>query len=62
LTVAEEQLSSMREEMATATTNYEGQLAMMSEHVANMNDKLTRQTDEIDGLRYEVNQAKRGKK
>ncbi len=44
---AEEELKSalelsdaLKEEIRTTATSYDGQLSMMSEHVANMNDKL----------------------
>jgi len=41
----------LKEELMTNVTNYESQLSMMSEHLANMNDKLAQQKDEIDSLR-----------
>ena len=33
--------------MGLTTSSYEGQLSMMSEHVASMNDKLATQTDQV---------------
>ncbi len=49
-----------KEEAGTAAANYEGQLGLMAEHVANMNDKLASQSDEIEGLKYEL--ANKGNK
>ncbi len=45
----------LREELATNVSNYESQLSLMSEHLANMNDKLTQQKDEIDSLKINNN-------
>ena len=42
----------LKEELATNVSNYESQLSLMSEHLANMNDKLTHQRDEIDSLKH----------
>ena len=42
----------LKEELATNVSNYESQLSLMSEHLANMNDKLTQQRDEIDSLKH----------
>lgn len=56
---AKEDIRALKEESATLTTNYEGQLSMMSEHVANMNDKLTSQTDHIERLKYELQSRKK---
>ena len=47
--------AALQDELATTTRSYEGQLSMMSEHLAGMNDKLTAQTDEIDALKYQLN-------
>ncbi len=41
------QVRLLRDEMGLTTTSYEGQLSMMSEHVASMNDKLATQTDQV---------------
>ncbi len=48
----------LREELQTTSWNYEGQLSLMSEHLAQLNDRLTRQTDEIEELRGEVSSSK----
>lgn len=50
----------LQDEVGVTASNYEGQLTLMTEHVARMNDKLTSQTDEIENLRYQLN--KKGKK
>lgn len=47
-------LEKLQGELLTTTTNYETQLSMMSEHLANMNEKLTVQKDEIDQLNYQL--------
>lgn len=44
----------LQEDLQTTTQNYETQLSIMSEHLANMNDKLTIQRDEIDQLKYQM--------
>ena len=44
--------------MQTTTRSYEGQLSMMSEHLAGMNEKLTTQKDEIELLKYQLNNTK----
>ncbi|XP_065347282.1 protein phosphatase 1 regulatory subunit 21 [Cloeon dipterum] len=53
-------LDKLQEELHTTTTNYESQLSMMSEHLANMNEKLAVQKDEIDQLKYQL--KNKGKK
>ena len=45
-------INELNEELATNVSNYESQLSLMSEHLANMNDKLTQQRDEIDSLKH----------
>ena len=47
-----------QDELQTTTRSYEGQLSMMSEHLAGMNEKLTTQKDEIDILKYQLQNAK----
>lgn len=42
---------SCQDELQTTAKSYEGQLSMMSEHLAGMNEKLAQQKDEIDELR-----------
>ncbi|ELT99452.1 hypothetical protein CAPTEDRAFT_222323 [Capitella teleta] len=52
-------IAQLKDELQTTTKSYEGQLSMMSEHLANMNEKLTTQKDEIDALKYQAqNSAK----
>ena len=43
-----------KEEYHTSVENYEFQLRTMSEHLAEMNEKLTTQSDEIDLLKYQA--------
>lgn len=40
----------LQDELQTTSKSYEGQLSMMSEHLASMNEKLAKQKDEIDEL------------
>jgi hypothetical protein len=54
LKLAMEQVDLLKEENETTANSYDGQLRMMSEHVANMNEKLSSQTDEIQSLKYEL--------
>ncbi len=51
----------LREEVGVTSAGYEGQLGLMTEHVANMNDKLSAQTDEIERLKFELKGGKKGK-
>ena len=48
---AEERCRLLAEEAALTAKNYEGQLSMMSEHLANMNERLTSQTEHIQALK-----------
>ena len=48
----------LQDELQTTTRSYEGQLSMMSEHLAGMNEKLAQQKDEIDDLRAQQAQNK----
>ena len=59
---AQDQIEIIKEEAKTTSVNYENQLSLMSEHLANMNDKLTKQTDEIETLKYELTNKKSGSK
>ena len=52
-------INDLKEEARTTSVNYEEQLSMMSEHLANMNDKLTTQTDEIERLHFEMGNNKK---
>ena len=47
-----------QDELQTTTRSYEDQLSMMSEHLAGMNEKLTTQKDEIDMLKYQLQNPK----
>ena len=47
----EERCKLLAEEAALTAKNYEGQLSVMTEHLANMNDTLSRQTEEIQSLK-----------
>lgn len=44
----------LQEELSVTTRNYEDQLSSMSEHMANMNDKLAAQETTIEDLTYEL--------
>ena len=55
---AEKAIEDLKEDAKTTSLNYEEQLSMMSEHLANMNDKLTRQTDEIERLHFDLGNKK----
>uniref|UniRef100_A0A0B6YWD3 Protein phosphatase 1 regulatory subunit 21 n=1 Tax=Arion vulgaris TaxID=1028688 RepID=A0A0B6YWD3_9EUPU len=54
LKLANQSLAHLKDELQTTTRSYEGQLSMMSEHLAGMNEKLTQQKDEIDELRQQL--------
>ncbi|KAK7600943.1 hypothetical protein V9T40_008384 [Parthenolecanium corni] len=53
----------LREELSTVCQNYEVQLSMMSDHLASVNEKLAQQSEEIDNLKYQLNNKmlKKGK-
>ena len=55
-------VSVRQDELQTTTRSYEGQLSMMSEHLAAMNERLTQQKDEIDILKYQLEQQQQGSK
>ena len=59
LETAEKSMNDLKEEARTTSSTYEEQLSMMSEHLANMNDKLTKQTDEIERLHFEMGNNKK---
>ena len=42
-----QKMFSMEEDTDTTAANYEQQISMMTEHVANMNEKLADRADEI---------------
>ncbi|KAK2153779.1 hypothetical protein LSH36_286g01011 [Paralvinella palmiformis] len=52
----------LKDELQTTTRSYEGQLSMMSEHLAAINEKLTTQKDEIDVLKYQLNNCNKTNK
>ncbi|BFZ12333.1 hypothetical protein BsWGS_15372 [Bradybaena similaris] len=54
LKLANQSLAHLKDELQTTTRSYEGQLSMMSEHLAGMNEKLAQQKDEIDELRQQL--------
>lgn len=51
----------LREELSTVCQNYEVQLSMMSDHLASVNEKLAQQSEEIDNLKYQLNNKVRSK-
>lgn len=54
LTEAQNNVSRLKEELLTTTSNYKEQLQSMSEHMANMNEKLASQQEEIEILKHEL--------
>lgn len=46
--------TSLQKEKETQEGNYKAQLNTMSEHLANMNEKLICQTEEIQQLKFEL--------
>lgn len=61
--IAKQMIEDMKEEQKMLKTSYEDQLNLMSEHLANLNETLTIQKDEIDELRQMANtkSSKKGK-
>ncbi|XP_043273202.1 protein MLP1 isoform X2 [Venturia canescens] len=55
--------TSLQEDREVREGNYKSQLSTMSEHLANMNEKLIRQTEEIQQLKFELSNknVKKGK-
>lgn len=49
----EERASKLSEELVSTTQTYDSQLAVMTEHLANMNEKLALQKDTIDHLKFQ---------
>lgn len=47
-------LTNSQEEKDVQEGNYTAQLSTMTEHLANMNEKLIHQTEEIQQLKYEL--------
>ncbi|XP_034238305.1 protein phosphatase 1 regulatory subunit 21 [Thrips palmi] len=56
----EERASKLSEELASTTQTFDSQLAVMTEHLANMNEKLALQKDTIDHLKFQ-SKTKKGK-
>ncbi|GFS06991.1 protein phosphatase 1 regulatory subunit 21-like [Elysia marginata] len=54
LKLSNQSLAHLKDELQTTSRSYEGQLSMMSEHLAGMNEKLAQQKDEIDELKQQV--------
>ncbi|XP_027211360.2 protein phosphatase 1 regulatory subunit 21 [Penaeus vannamei] len=54
-------VNQLKETLQTTSRNYEEQISTMSEHLADLNEKLTSQTEFIDQLKYEI-KNKKGKK
>lgn len=46
----------LRDELSTSVRNYETQLETMSEHLATMNEKWSKQQIEMDSLRLSISQ------
>ncbi|KAK3093160.1 hypothetical protein FSP39_012055 [Pinctada imbricata] len=55
-------LAQLKDELQTTTKSYEGQLSMMSDHLAGMNEKLAQQKDEIDDLKTQLSSTKSSSK
>lgn len=54
--------TSLQEDREVREGNYKSQLSTMSEHLANMNEKLIRQTEEIQQLKFELSNKVRSPK
>ncbi|KAG7202938.1 hypothetical protein KM043_010079 [Ampulex compressa] len=63
LTEALSNCNSLQKDKETQEGNYKAQLSTMSEHLANMNEKLISQTEEIQQLKFELanKNSKKGK-
>ncbi|CAF2503635.1 unnamed protein product [Rotaria sp. Silwood2] len=60
---SQQELTKMKDELATTTKGYEEQIATMSEHLASMNEQMTSQNDKIDKLQQQLHtNPKDGKK
>eukprot|EP00050_Salpingoeca_kvevrii_P017469 m.65403 g.65403 ORF g.65403 m.65403 type:complete len:140 (-) comp7572_c0_seq2:2115-2534(-) len=57
---ANAKLVKLGEEMESTKRNYENQLAMMTEHVMSMNDKLSARQDQINDLKQRSGSVSRG--
>ncbi|XP_066989294.1 protein phosphatase 1 regulatory subunit 21-like [Macrobrachium rosenbergii] len=56
-----ENVSYLKETLQTTSRNYEEQISTMSEHLADLNERIASQTEYIEQLKYEI-KAKKGKK
>ncbi|KAJ2953115.1 hypothetical protein O0L34_g677 [Tuta absoluta] len=54
LDVKHNTISRLEEELHSTSHNYEEQMSVLTEHVAGLNDQLTRQHDEIEHLRHQL--------
>jgi len=55
---AKDTIRNLQGDVDSTSTNYESQLQVMTEHVANMNERLAQQTDEIERLKFELKRKK----
>lgn len=55
LIATKKNVDDLREELNICVKNYEQQLSVMSEHLATLNEKLMKQRDEIESLKYQKN-------
>ena len=44
----------LQDELQMTTRSYEGQMSMMSDHLAGMNEKLANQKEEIEALKHQL--------
>merc|ERR1719412_1946905 len=51
---AQNKISNLHEGIGATNSNYEEQISMLSEHVANMNEKLAQKAEEVQKLQFEV--------
>ncbi|KAK7082536.1 hypothetical protein SK128_023092 [Halocaridina rubra] len=56
-----ENANELKETLQTTSRNYEEQISTMSEHLADLNEKLQSQTELIEQLKYEAKLGKSGK-
>ena len=59
---AREKIEMLREDAATTANSYDGQLSLMTEHLALMNDKVSSKTDEINTLKSQLSNKKNQRK
>ena len=60
LSEVESARQALQQELVSTSASYETQVAAMSDHLAGLNETLTAQRDQIDQLRYQLGQKKRG--